>query len=236
MAKWKSQIYSFANNLVAAASFTVLIMIATQLYQHYGPAWTHQVVMTFIAGGVALSMFLSFRASLALPSAREKITPENVGQKILEWLHRYNFEVQRISGEGEFFTFKVVTEGRAVLGISRTNNNFRDQLTFQAHIPTNDVDRKDFSEFTEYERAQAVLQLKIELSRAIMGYRTDGFFDQELIIFKHLPISEFLNEDSVINAIWDMEAMINTVVCSGALALSYHREDRGIPATRVLAE
>ena len=224
----RTRLNDLVNNLFAAFLFAGVSMITAILYTHFGPSWARPIVNGLIAGAITLTLFLCVRAILALPRARAVITPENAGQFVLGWLHKFNLEVKNLIDDDCHFIYRVTTDGGKILTVRRTRKIYNDYLTFRALINANEVDKKLFDSFTESEKAALRVKLGIELSRAVMGFKTDAWMTEDLWIFKYVPISPGLSEETVINTIWEMEAMVQIIYSTGALALLEHRVKNGL--------
>jgi hypothetical protein len=220
----RSKLYEIANSMLAACLFAGVSVIAATLYSRFGPVWARPIMNGLITGVVVFALFLCMRAILALPVARARISPENVGDFVLGWLHKFNLEVKGLQDDDCYFLYKVTTDGGKVVTIRRSRKTYSDHLTFRALITLSDAEKAEFESFTEHEKIALKLQIQLELSRAIMGYKTDGWLVEDVWLFKHVPISPTLNEETMINTIWEMEAMVTTLFATGALAISAHRD------------
>jgi len=220
-----TKMYDLANNIAATALCTVVSGVIAILYTRFGPTWAKPLMNGVIAGAVTLAIFLSLRAILSLPRAKAAITPENVGGFVLSSLHKFNLEVKNIVDDESYFIFKVTTDAGKVVTVRRARKLYSDYLTFRAVITLSDDEKKEFASFTEYERASLAQAIQIEIARAVMGYRTDGLLSHDLWLWRHIPISATLSEETVITTIWQMEAMVTTLFSTGALAIVKHREN-----------
>jgi hypothetical protein len=199
---FRTRLFDFANNMVAAYVVTGASVIAGILYTHFGPAWARPIMNGLIAGAITLTLFLCVRAILALPLAKAIITPDNAGQFVLGWLHKFNLEVKTLIDDDCHFIYRVTTDSGKILTVRRTRKINSDYLTFRALINAHEVDKKLYNSFSEAEKAALRIKLGIELARAVMGYKTDAWMTEDIWIFKTVPISPTLNEATVINALW----------------------------------
>jgi hypothetical protein len=205
--------------MVAAVLFAGVALIATILYTHYGPTWARPIMNGLIAAAITLTLFMCVRAILSLPPARTRITPDSIAPILLSWLHKFNLEVKMLGDAESYFIYKVTTDGGKVITVRRTRNQFSDYISIRALVNRPDDIKKHLDALSEQQKAILRVKLALELSRGIIGYKTDAWLSEDLWIFKHVPISPTLSEETVINAIWEVEAMISIVYNTAALYL-----------------
>ena len=210
----RSQIYSFANNMVAAVLFAGVAMIATILYTHYGPTWVSSIAKGLVAFFCVLASFMVVRIMLALPLARERITVENIESKLLEWLHKFHLTITNHPLSEAHFCVQV-TVNEKHLFIGRAKGEWSDYLELWAWIKEADEEEKKIiTSLTLDQISWITINLKVELARARIGYTGFGEIGQSYRINKRIPITESLTEERVINAVWEIEATLNTLYYS----------------------
>jgi hypothetical protein len=207
MGETKKKFYDLANNVVAACVFTGASVFLAILYTHFGPTWARPIMNGLIAGSIALTLCLSVRAILALPRAKEAINLENVGPIVLSWLLKFNLEVKNLHDDETYFMYRVTTDGGKVITVRRSRKHFSDYLTLRALINLTEETKKLLDLLSDEQKAVLKVKLALELSRAVIGYKTDAWLAEDLWIFKHIPISSSLNEETVINTIWELEGL-----------------------------
>ena len=77
---------------------------------------------------------------------------------------------------------------------------------------------------SETEKVALKLGIRLELSRAVMGYNSEGIHD--FAIFKRVPISTSLGDSELLNALWQVEAALNSAFMVGALVLARHEANQ----------
>jgi hypothetical protein len=219
MADAKNKLYDFANNMVAGFLCAGVSMIAAILYTHFGPTWARPIMNGLIAGAITLTLFLCVRAILALPRAQQRIAPDTIAPILLSWLHKFNLEVKMLSENESFFMYRVTTDGGKVITLRRTRNQFSDYISVRALISRPDDIKKHLDALTDQQKAVLRIKLSLALSKGVIGYKTDAWLSEDLWIFKHVPISPTLTEETVVNAIWEVEAMVGIVYNTAALYL-----------------
>ena len=89
-------------------------------------------------------------------------------------------------------------------------------------ISASPEEKEYIEKLTPDERVAATLAVKLELSRAVMGYRAENSILEELTIFKRVPIGPTLSEEEIFKLVWDVEAMLSTIYIIGAMAVHKH--------------
>jgi hypothetical protein len=218
-----SQFYSFVNNIFAGVALIALAGIAGTLYTHYGTEWEKPIVNGLITSSVAASMWLSIRVLMSTPIAKKKITAENVGEIVLEWVIKFGLAVQSLPDDETYFFFRVETSGGKIITVSRSKKFFSDYLLIKALVNVPEDQKTELESLTPDEKITARLAIQLELSRAIMGFKTDNLLFSDLYIFKRIPVTSHFREDELMNVIWEVEAMITSVYMVGASAIHQHR-------------
>lgn len=186
----------------------IICFIVSTFYSRFGPTWERPIINGLVTMAVVASLFLSLRAVLTLPSARLRTTPKNVGAKVLGWLHNFNLIVQTFPEDSDCHFFIVVTtEAGKKVAIYRKKEVLSDYLTFQSTVTQNEETKKAVEGFSDEEKMEVILYLKLELARAVIGYQSTNMLEG-YTMFKKLPITESLTEAQVINTVWEMESMV----------------------------
>ena len=104
----------------------------------------------------------------------------------------------------------------------RLKETFPEYLTFTGYYKD---EAQNFSDFTDAEKTEARLAIKLELSRAVMGYTSQDILDG-FTLFKRIPISPQLTIEEVSRTLWEVEAALASVFITGAILLA--RKKNGI--------
>jgi hypothetical protein len=222
---WREQGYSFINNIYAGIALMVTCAIASILYTRYGQAWTAPIINGLVTGAVVLSLFLSVRAVLSLPTATEKTTSENVGAKVLTWLHKFGLTVRSFPEETTFdFFLTVTTEGGKVIGVKRNLTLFPDYIYVTGLITLTDAEKEVVKDLTALEVYEALFSIQQELWRGVFGFDARKFEESGLTMHIRIPITERLAETDVLDAIWRMEAILGNVMAIEGRTSILHAE------------
>lgn len=201
-----------ANSIVAASIFAGATMIATTLYARYGNSWSGPIFKGLISFFIVLSIFMCIRILLALPLARERLTTENLESRLLGWLHKFCLTVKNNPLAAAHFCVQVSTDSDKHIFIGRSIGDWSDYLEFWAFLrPANDEEKIAIESLTQDQANWIMVNLKLELAKARIGYAGFGSLASGYRIMKRIPITEFLTEDQVINSVWEIEAILNTL-------------------------
>jgi hypothetical protein len=172
---------------------------------------------------------LAIRFMGRLPKKPDPVTPENAGRRIRDWLDEFNLTVKSIHDPDSDFFYIVTTDGGKKISISRSIKQFSDYVLFKSLISQTDDDKKKIAEWSDDEKIATRLALQLELSRAVMGYKTDDWFN-ELTIFKRIPITPTLNAEETFKVMWEVEAITGSILSVGAVAMHNHDMNRNAKA------
>ena len=184
--------------------------------------WVKPVLFGGAAWLITFCSILAFRVMKSLPIRVEPLTSDNVHRKIRDWLDKFNLTVKSVNDDESYFFFIVTTDGGKKVSVSRSKGQFSDYILVKGLITASDEEKKDLESLSDDERTTAILAIKLELSRAVMGYRSDNVL-HELTIFKRIPITPSLSEEEIFNVMWEVEAMLGSIFTVGAMALLRHR-------------
>jgi hypothetical protein len=214
---WKS---GLAINLISNLISFIVGGIVTY-FSHDGSAWVKPFLYGAVAWLVTFASILLFRVMKNMPSRVEPITISNIHRRIRDWLDKFNLTVKSVNDEESYFHFIVTTDGGKRVSVSRSKGQFSDYVLVKGLITISEEEKKLFRAFSQDELTAARLAIQLELSRAVMGYKTDNILE-ELTVFKRIPISSTLTEEEVFNLMWEVEAMLGTLFTVGAMAIHRH--------------
>ncbi len=224
---WRERGFDFINNVYAGVALMVICALSSVLYSRFGQAWQVPIINGLVTGAIVLSLFLSLRAVLSLPTATNKTTPENVGGKVLAWLHKFGLTVKSCPDETAFDFFLIVTtEGGKVIGVKRHLTSFPDYIYVTGLITLTDAEKKIVAELTELEKYEALFNIQQEIWRGVFGFDSRKFETSGLTIHIRIPITENLTETDVLNAIWRMEAILGNIMAIEGRTAILHRESQ----------
>jgi hypothetical protein len=221
--------FDFINSIYAGAALMVICGVSAILYTHYGQTWERPIINGLITAVVVLSLFLSVRAVLSLPAATNKITPENVGTKILTWLHKFGLTVQTLNRDSERdFVFKVITDGGKTIFVERHLSSFPDYISVHCGIALTEEEKQILDTMSDLEKYEALFQIQRELWRGGFGYDSRNVATTGLIILLRIPITATISETSVIDAIWRMEAIVSHIIAMNSMAVVRYKANKEV--------
>ncbi|MCU1226360.1 MAG: hypothetical protein JWQ42_4453 [Edaphobacter sp.] len=207
--------------IVGSLMATVIVGVFVAVVSHLGSTWTVPIIHGVLTAMLTLAICLGVMALRVMPKAYKPTTVNNVEQRIRQWLDNFHLTVKNSPIEAAFFNLRVTTDGGKHILIARSRDGYSEYLQFTSFIGPNEDEKKVLLDVSEKEKALSIWDMKLELSRARMGYSgfasLDGF-----TMFKRIPISRFLDEATVINSVWEMEAMLNAIYAIGAKSYLAH--------------
>ena len=205
-----------AINLVSNfVSFLVGCFVA--YLQHEGNHWVSPILFGALAWLLTMGIWVVARVFKNIPVRQTKITDKNIQSVLRQWLDDLGLKVQSNHDDGSEFVFIVTTDGGLVISVLRHKTAFPESLTFRGYFK-DETQSSGFSTFTDAEKAEARLAIKLELARCVMGYSTPDVLS-EFTLFKRVPISPTLSIEEVSKTLWDVEAALNSVFTVGAMML-----------------
>jgi hypothetical protein len=224
MAESKSSTWSsglainFISNLIAG----IVAFVVTYL-SHDGSAWVKPLLCGAGAWLLTFCSILAYRISKNLPVKTKPIDAGNVQQRIREWVDKFNLTVKSVKDENSYFFFIVTTDGGKKVSIVRTKDQFSDYILVKGFFKAENDDRALLESLSEDEKTTARLAINLELSRAVMGYKSEKSVLDDITIFKRIPITPSLHEEHIFSLVWEIEAMLGSIFSVGAMAIHRHK-------------
>jgi hypothetical protein len=216
VSNWRSGlVINLASNLIG-----LIVGVIVTYLKHEGSGWVVPVLCGGAAWLITFCLILAWRNMRNLPPKMELTTSDNVERKIREWLDKFSLTVQAVRDEGCHFFFIVTTDGGKKISISRSSKHFNDYLLVKALWTASDEEKKLIDVLTGDEKIALRLAIQLELARSVIGYSSENIY--EITMFKRVPISSSLGEAEILNAVWEIEAMLSSVFIVGGMALHRH--------------
>ena len=194
-------------NLVSNGIAGIVGLTVTYL-THEGSGWIKPILFGGAAWLITFCSILAYRISRSLPPRVKPIDAKNVHLQIRDWLDRFNMTVQTISASESEFVFVVTTVGGKKISITRGGSSWGDYMVLRGLVTAGEQEKKAFALLTEDELKATRLAIQLELSRAVMGYKSEKDVLDEITVFKNIPITPTLTEEDLFGAIWKVEAML----------------------------
>jgi hypothetical protein len=205
-------------NLVSnTICFAVGVVVA--YLRHEGSQWVSPLLYGVLAWLLTMGIWVIVRVLRYIPR-RQRITDKNLPLIIREWIDDIGVKVQSKKDDLTDFTFIVTTDGNWVISIMRVRET-PEYLTFTGYYKE---EVQNFSHFTDKEKIEARLAIRLELSRAVMGYTSQDFLEG-FTIFRRLPISSRLSIEEVSRTLWEVEAALASIFITGATLLNKKKNE-----------
>ena len=191
-------------------------------FTHAGSVWVKPILFGGSAWIITFCSILSVRLMGRVPKKTDPITLDNVALRIREWFDAFGLTVKTVHDPESSFGYVVTTDGGRKIGVGKNKaGQFSDYITVQAVVAPTEDEQKNIAQLSDDERIAVALALKLELSRAVMGFSTEDIF-KGIIVFRRIPITPQLTTEELFNAIWDVEAILNSLFNVSALAWQRH--------------
>lgn len=218
MAKSKkgSWISGIVINLVSSVIAFSVGVVVTYL-EKAGSVWVKPITFGILTWLLVFTLFYLFRLGLRLPARTSLITDDNLEEFVREWMDRYNLTVQRFNDPGLHFSFVVTTLGGKRIAIKR-RIDFPEYVTFSADMAAlNAEERAVFDGISEGDRIRAMSEMRLELTRAVVGLSIPKTMPDGYSVFRQLPITGALTESQFIREVWGIEAVVNSIIVINGL-------------------
>jgi hypothetical protein len=200
-------------NLVSnAVCFVVGVVVA--YLKHEGSEWVSPLLFGVMAWLLSMGIWFIARVLRTIPT-RQRITDRNLPTILRGWFDDIGLKVQSKKDDLTDFTFIVTTDGNWVISIMRLKES-PEYLTFTGYYKG---EVQNFSHFTDKEKIEARLAIRLELSRSVMGYTSQDILEG-FTLFRRIPISPQLSIEEVSRTLWEVEAALASVFITGAVLLN----------------
>ena len=202
--------------------FTPVVGFGVAYISYVASGWAVPVLKGFFASLMFAAIVASWRALHSLPSPADPTTVENIESRAMKWLHNLRLTVKNDPNPETYFRFAVTTDGGVVLYLGRPRDHLSGYLFIWANMKATPEEVSIVASLSEEEKLEGMLAVQLEFSRARIGYSgldsVTGFS-----IHKRIPISESLTEDTLINTIWEIEAVMNSAKVLNMMTTQRHR-------------
>jgi len=162
------------------------------------------LLVILIIGGLSFSGYGFYRTLNPLQIITPpSVTTENIESKVREWLDAFNLGSQKVPDEKAYFNFEAYVSGSGLAPISIARMKDRPRyLTLASHISLSDSDQAFFNKFSETQKTEFLLELRLALVTAKVVAildRSSGVLSTTVI--RRLPITSDLSEATFIQQI-----------------------------------
>lgn len=165
-----------------------------------------------LAGSALLSVtIVALKAIARLPRRRPVTDLENIESEVHRWLDNFRVTVKNDPITEAYFRFIVTLDSGTKVVVGRPRGELSGYILVRGEVILGPEDQKMIAALSQDEVADLLLELRLELARAKVGYSGLALPIDTIAIFKRIPISEALTEDAFFNKLEEVEAALNTV-------------------------
>jgi hypothetical protein len=214
-------------NLVS--SLIALAIGATVAYfEHKGSAWVRPILFGMVGWLMTFSAIALIRWTRLIPAKVEVVTHENVERFIRLWFDNYGLTVQKIHDASDHFQYLVTTIGGKKITVKR-RCDFGEYLTFTTLMTFTDEQKKLAGSLTKDDQHRAIIDLRMEFSHALVGFKPKENFLDGVTAFIELPITRTLSQSQFMTNLWRMEAVIDGFLAVNSLTEIRLRAEGKLP-------
>jgi hypothetical protein len=175
--------------------------------------WAAPVLLGLCAWALTSIIIVAMNALRHLPPVRVLTNTDNVESNVRGWLHNFRYAIQNAPDPTAYFRFVVKTDAGVSLTIGRPKGEFKDYIIIRHDLIRTSDDDRILGSLSDEERLRLVVEIRLELARARVGYNGLSLPLPEagFSVFKRVPVNDTLTEDKFVSYIEDVEAAMNAV-------------------------
>jgi hypothetical protein len=218
--RWQEGI---AIGVISSILATLIVGVVVAIISHLDSTWTKPIVNGILAALLTLGASIGIMILRVIPKIHRPTNTRNIEGRIREWFDAFHLGVRKTAQPDTYFHFIVTTSGGKEIGVARSKTEWTDYLGFFTRLSPSEPEQAALAQLSDKEKIQLRFDMKMELARSRIGY--SDFSLNGFVVFKRIPVGAGLSEDSVINTIWEMEAIINGLILMALKALEDHEGD-----------
>lgn len=203
---WKSWAVSIGQSFL----FTILLGLVPGAFvaylAHIQSVWTNPLLMGLGAALMVSLIFGVVKAISHLPPKRTMPDTQNIERCVRSWLDNYKVAVKNDPAPDAHFRLRVTLDSNSHVTIMRSKTEYPEYVQIISFMGMRGDDNKLLEQFSEDERTQIFLDIKLELARAKSGY--SGLVDppENFRLFRRVPIHHNLTEFAFMTTVFEVEA------------------------------
>jgi len=175
---------------------------------------------------------LLYRIAGTVPPKVDAVTDENLGSLVRDWFDRYNLTVKRLNDSEAHFSYIVTTPGGKKVTVKRRKAN-PEYISFSGDMAALKAEgRAAFDALSADEQLRCTTEVKLELSRAVVGLNIPKSIPDGFSVFRELPVTRALTEAQFISEIWFIEAVVNSIIAVNGLTEIRLRAEGKVTTTK----
>lgn len=157
-------------------------------------------------GGVA------WIAASRIPKLRTKVTSRNIEGYVRNWLDNSGSAVKSVPVPEAFFRFEAKLPGGTKVLVGRPRVGLTEHVLIRADIVNDKNIPRELKEASQKDQERLQELIKLELARAKVGYFGLNLpVDRQFSVQTNVRITDYLNEETFMRAVWNIEAALHAV-------------------------
>lgn len=220
-----------AINLVSSL-IALIVGSLVAYFEHEGSLWVKPLLFGFLAWVMIFGAILLYRIAGTVPPKVDAVTDENLGSLVRDWFDRYNLTVKRLNDSEAHFSYIVTTPGGKKVTVKRRKAN-PEYISFSGDMAALKAEgRAAFDALSADEQLRCTTEVKLELSRAVVGLNIPKSIPDGFSVFRELPVTRALTEAQFISEIWFIEAVVNSIIAVNGLTEIRLRAEGKVTTTK----
>jgi hypothetical protein len=196
---------------LATVLLALLPLAAVTYLARIRSEWTAPILLGLSAGALVSVIFAAINATRRLPPQRVVPDLENVEVLVRLWLNNFRIGVKNDPIPETYFRVSATMDGGARMIVGRPRGEFNGYILIRSDITATPDEVRVMEALGEEKVNQILLEIKLELARAKVGYGNLVFPVTNFYILKRMPINEHLSEDVLIAKMEEVEAALLAV-------------------------
>jgi hypothetical protein len=178
---------------------------------HDGSLWATPTLYGLGASTLLMIAVLCGKAIRRLPAKRPIVDLDNIEQVVRQWLDNFHTGVKNDPAPETYFRYLVTMDSGTKILVGRSGQALSGYLLLQCELTLSAEDQATLGKLSPEDLNELVLAVRLELARARVGYNGLVAPITTVKLFKRVPISEALNEDSFVDKLEELEAAFNAI-------------------------
>jgi hypothetical protein len=192
--------------VLASAVFAVISILADRRSSWFSPIF-YGLIASVTVAMVCVAVLLLRR----VPRARLVPSEKNIESFIRTWLDNCKVTVKNDPCVDAYFRLRITLDGGEYLTIIRSKSDYPGYVQIVADLGVRGDDQKLLDQFTEDEITGILLDIKMALAQAKVGYSGLIHPPENFHLFRRVPIYPSLTEFAFVSMIGDVEAATHLV-------------------------
>jgi hypothetical protein len=180
--------------------------------EHVKSVWAAPALDGLGAGLMAVAIWAAIRGISQLPLKRIRPNSDNIESCVRDWLDSYKVSVKNDSSPESYFRLRITLDAGHLMTVVRMKDGYSEYVQILCDLGIRGENKKLIEQFTEEEINETLLELKLELARAKVGYGGLVQPPENFHLFRRVPIHPNLTEFFFMAMVGEVEAAANLVI------------------------